>query len=309
MAQYHPEHARRWKGIFHVTMTVTDRRPLLGELHIPEQQADQANVVILPLGRKVVNCFYEIMKRYPQAEVYGYQVMPDHFHGILRINEELPKGLGIHKIIRGFWQGCNKVALELGEERPFEERPYIRILHQNECLQTVFDYVHDNPRRLAMKRLHPGYFQPHRGIEIAGQRYDAVGNLCILAVEHMQTIHVHKELVWAAERDGQTQPLRDYMNGCVLAAREGVVSVSPFISPNEQRVLEVLLHEKHEIIYLVDNGMSNYYKPPQRIFDACAEGRLLVLAPWPYIEDKPAITRAECQALNRMAESIVEGAG
>lgn len=286
-------------------MTVTEREPLLGTLAIPEQDVSNANVVRLPLGNAVVRMIGEVVRRYPELELYAYQIMPDHVHFILHVMRQLPKGVGINRVVWGFWKGCQHAADELGYNDAFVEKPHIRYIHRNGQLQTVFDYVHDNPRRLAMKRLHPGYFRPQRGIEIAGQRYDAVGNLCILAVKRMQTIHVHKELVWAAEHDGQKQPLRDYMNGCVLAAREGVVSVSSFISPNEQRVLEVLLREKHEIIYLVDNGMSNYYKPPQRIFDACAEGRLLVLAPWPYVEDKPAITRAECQALNRMAEAIV----
>jgi hypothetical protein len=46
-----------------------------------------------------------------------------------------------------------------------------------------------------------------------------------------------------AEEHGYDQPLRDYMNGCVLAARHGTILISPFISKQEQAVMSVLLKE------------------------------------------------------------------
>ena len=99
-------------------------------------------------------------------------------------------------------------------------------------------------------------------------------------------------------------PLRNYMNGCVLAARKGTVMVSPFISPQEKRVMQVLLQEQHPFVLLTDNGFRDYYKPADALFDACAAGRLLILSPWPYDEGKRHITRSECVALNGMAEEI-----
>ena len=78
---------------------------------------------------------------------------------------------------------------------------------------------------------------------------------------------------------GNSQPLRDYMNGCVLAARQGTVMVSPFISPQEKQVKEVLLREQHPFIVLADNGFRDYYKPPSDLFEAVAAGRVLILSP------------------------------
>jgi hypothetical protein len=94
------------------------------------------------------------------------------------------------------------------------------------------------------------------------------------------------------------------MNGCVLKARKGAVMVSPFISPYEKQVMQVLLQEQHPFILLVDNGFHEYYKPGDVLFDACAAGRLLILSPWPYDDGKRHISRAECVALNTMAEEI-----
>ena len=100
------------------------------------------------------------------------------------------------------------------------------------------------------------------------------------------------------------QRLRDYKNRCVLAARNGSVMVSPFISEHERAVLEVLLKEKHPIIYIADNGFGQYFKPSDGLFDAVAEGRLFILSPWPFDLKKKQVTRAECVAMNQMAEEI-----
>ena len=94
------------------------------------------------------------------------------------------------------------------------------------------------------------------------------------------------------------------MNGCVLAARRGAVMVSPFISPNEKKVQDVLLAEQHPFIVLADNGFRDFYKPTDHLFDAVAAGRVLILSPWAYDAQKRHISRADCVALNAMAEEI-----
>ena len=103
---------------------------------------------------------------------------------------------------------------------------------------------------------------------------------------------------------GDNKRLRDYMNGCVLAARNGAVMVSPFISDKEKEVMIVLLAEEHSIIYIADNGFSDYYKPSDGLFDAVAAGRVLILSPWEYDPSKRHVTRPECIEMNKMAEEI-----
>ena len=80
--------------------------------------------------------------------------------------------------------------------------------------------------------------------------------------------------------------------------------VSPFISPDEKQVMQVLLKEQHPFILLTDNGFREYYKPADILFDACAAGRLLIISPWPFDSGKRHISRADCVALNEMAEEI-----
>ena len=188
----------------------------------------------------------------------------------------------------------------------FTERPFVRPMSHKGQLQTMIRYVQMNPQRLATKRLMPGYFRVQRDIEIAGQKYSGVGNIGILQAEKFSPVHVRRIWVEDAEQHGDATRLREYMNGCVLAARKGVVMVSPFISPKEKEVLEVLLREKHTIIYIAENGFGEYFKPAEGLFEAVAEGRMLILSPWLHDPDKPHVTRAECVAMNKMAEEICE---
>ena len=185
----------------------------------------------------------------------------------------------------------------------FTERPFIRPLSRRGQLHTMIRYVQMNPQRLATKRMKPGYFRVQKDIEIGGRKYDGVGNVALLMAEHFEPVHVRSVMVKAAEQ-GDTQSLRNYMNGCVLAARKGVVMVSPFISPQEKQVMQVLLQEQRPFVLLTDNGFRDYYKPADDLFDACAAGRLLILSPWPYDEGKRHISRSECVAHNAMAEEI-----
>ena len=50
---------------------------------------------------------------------------------------------------------------------------------------------------------------------------------------------------------------------------------------------------------------SAKYKPPGSLIEAIAAGRLLLLSPWPHlVPNKGRCTRAECTAMNAMAETI-----
>ena len=185
----------------------------------------------------------------------------------------------------------------------FTEVPFIRPMSRRGQLQTMIHYVQLNPQRLATKRLMPGFFRVQEGITIAGRTYSGVGNVALLQAAHYAPVHVRHELLDEVAH-GNNLPLRDYMDGCVLAARQGTVMVSPFISPKEKDVQAVLLAEKHPFIVLADNGFRDYYKPSDTLFDACASGRVLILSPWPYDANKRRISRADCMALNAMAEEI-----
>ena len=320
--QWHwQERGTAWKGIgiYHVTLVISSREPLLGQLVIPENDPAKAYVKETPLGKDIVQCILHWYEHYPEIKVLRFCIMPDHAHVIIHAQRPMPRG--IKTVVRGLWQAAKKLGRTFSESRLsftpnsirdkeqtsvdslFAEMPFIRPLTRKGQLDAMMQYVKMNPQRLATKRLKPGYFRVQQGVEINGRSYAAVGNIALLQAAQYMPVHVRHAKVKEAE-NGNDKPLRDYMNGCVLAARKGTVMVSPFISPKERAVLSVLLKEELPVIYLADNGFGDYYKPSDRLFDAVAAGRLLILSPWPHEDAKRHITREECIALNNMAEEI-----
>ncbi len=185
----------------------------------------------------------------------------------------------------------------------FTEMPFIRPMARYSQLQTTIRYIDMNPQRLATKRLKPGYFRVQKNMVIGGRSYDGVGNAALLMEDAYAPVHVRRAMVVKAQH-GDDRELRDYKNACVMKARQAAVMVSPFISPDEKQVMQVLLREQRPFILLTDNGFRDYYKPADALFDACAAGRLLILSPWQYDGGKRHISRADCVALNAMAEDI-----
>ena len=78
-----PGTAWRGIGIYHITLTVTDRQPVLGTLVIPENDPKQARVEWSDLGRKVLGHMLDLPKRRPEIHIVSYCLMPDHLHAIM----------------------------------------------------------------------------------------------------------------------------------------------------------------------------------------------------------------------------------
>jgi len=324
-----------WKGagLYHVTMVVPSRQPLFGELTIPDDDPLQAFVQRTDLGNAVVDRLLRIPEFYPEVQVLHFCLMPNHLHAILYVRRAMNKG--ISSVITGFWRAARTLGraysylsssvtpaddryytnpallrTQVGNDAfyalspVFTDKPFLRPMSQYRQLPTAIRYLDMNPARLATKRLKPGFFCVQHNVEINGRTYDAVGNIGVLMEQFRKPVHVRSMWVKDAAEHGYDQPLKDYKAACLDAASKGAVMVSPFISRDEQEVLHALLHDNRYIIYLSDNGFGNYFKPSDLLFDAVAAGRLLILSPWTHDPDKRTITRAECVALNLMAEEI-----
>ncbi|MBQ0034551.1 MAG: transposase [Bacteroidales bacterium] len=312
-----PGHAWHGRGIYHMTLTQTDRSEgRLGTL-VDSDDPESAHVAVSPLGRMVIEELQASTVHHPEIEIWAYQIMPDHLHAIIHVSREMP--CGIMTVVRGFWQSTKRRYREwLSSIMPddirrneqyelpgnlFGEMPFVRPMSRKGQLNNMIRYVHDNPRRLAVKRLHPGFFRVMHGVETGETTMDAVGNMLLLQQLKRQTVHVRRTMVEEAEH-GNNAPLRDYMNGCILAARQGTLLISPFISPHERMVREQLLREQLPFVQLMDNGFPPLYKPDGVLITAVAEGRVLLLAPQEYTPDKRTISREECRQLNALADQI-----
>ena len=103
-----PGEAWKGAGLYHVTLTIPSREPLLGTLVIPDNDPAQARVDYSDLGRAVLEYQKVNAAHYPEIQVLHYCLMPDHLHVVWYVRKSMPRG--ILSAVRGFWQGVRKAG-------------------------------------------------------------------------------------------------------------------------------------------------------------------------------------------------------
>lgn len=207
------------------------------------------------------------------------------------------------------------------------------ILFRAGQLDAMFNYLRDNPRRLAVKRLFPDLFRavaalrrPLPSLGVIGA-FAALGNRFLLDRPLVQVQVSRRDFAYRREpkaggglkiaRDAVGEPLVAQENAAFTAkaeallarARQGAALLSPCVSEGEREIARRAFAEGLPLVVLRNKGFAPLEKPGGRHFDACAAGRLLMLAPaaWPHMPGEKPMTRRDALALNRLAQALAEG--
>jgi hypothetical protein len=319
-------------GIYLITVTTANRQRILGKL--TGASPDEASILPTTLGEYVIAAFRKMAamvteKTGSRIQVYQYQLMPDHFHGILRIHDALPEGWHLSRMI-GAWKGdCSREywrqqdaaaenaalthgapnkgngALTHGEQdkEPLFAPGYNdKILYHEGQLEAWYKYLHDNPRRLWLKYHFPNRFRKIFDFKAGkqGHSYTAIGNTFLITYPERVQVRCHRNLS-AEEIQAEVE---HYMS----LARGGAVLVSPFISSAEKAVYEAAYKEKLKIIRIVNRGLDGkFIYPTGRDLKGCSAGFMLVLAPYADYSAETAetrITRSQCLDMNGYAADL-----
>lgn len=179
------------------------------------------------------------------------------------------------------------------------ERGYNDLIAKGyDMLPRMSAYVKDNPRRLAVKRAHPDYFRVRFGLQVAGREYAAIGNRFLL--QHPEKVQVQ------LSRSLTDEQIQSKKAEFLALARAGTVLVSPAISRGEQAVMRAALDEHLPLIFLTPWGFNEFSKPGHQYYEACSDGRFLILAPWEHQNERIPLTRTMCLTLNEMTKQICE---
>ena len=173
-----------------------------------------------------------------------------------------------------------------------------KLLLREGQLQRWLDYLHDNPRRLLMKREQPDLFRVQRNIMVAGQHFSAIGNRFLLERPIKIQVQCSRRLTDEQVAEQQERWLQQAHSGAVL--------VSPCISKGEKQVMRAAFEQGLPIIVLQENGFTDLAKPGGKRMEACARGQLLLLAPWEHHNERLTIRRDQCLALNEMSRMICQ---
>jgi REP element-mobilizing transposase RayT len=276
-------------GFYMITILTAGRRRVLGEC------ADNT-VQLSDAGEIVKRRWLEIPAHQPAVETNTVVVMPDHIHGIVYVKAPLEKPVG--QTIRGFKSGVTselrkhfaEPALEV-----WEEGYHDRVIMNSDTLRAERHYIHDNPRRYCVRKANPEMFVRVNRLAHSrlpqGVEWSGFGNLFLLDRPGMMPVQVSRS-VSAAELDGRKAEALEQ-------AWRGMVLVSPFISPGEKEIAGAVMEQEYGSLILIRaEGFPPLYKPSGAYFDQCAQGRLLVLSPFPYSGRKQDLTRERCLQMN-----------
>lgn len=301
--------------IYLITVTTVERKRVLGSL--VGNSPDTAEIKSTALGAYVAEAFRKIAsettkKTGCRVQVLHYQIMPDHFHGIIYVRDTLPADYSLGKIIAAWksncshalWNDSSSCAQEFSSEKPslFSRGFNDRILFRKGQLQTWIAYLNDNPRRLWLKIHFPNRLRKVYDFRAGkkGHRYTAVGNTFLVTYPERLQVRCHRRLTDEQIQEEVTKYLRE--------ARRGTVLVSPFISPAEKAVYDACYKEKLPLIHIVNRGLDGQFiYPSGRDLMGCSDGFLLVLAPYAdYSAETSAarITRAQCLDMNEYAADL-----
>ena len=184
----------------------------------------------------------------------------------------------------------------------FQAGYHDRIVMRDCTLDNIFRYMEENPFRAKLREETPDLMQRQLHLWIQGREYAAFGNLFLLKYPEKEQVFFHRR-----SKEGiptHLTPEYDKEKTLLLQhAEQGTVLVTPGISEGEKGVVQAALAEHFALIILQKEPITEYWKPSQGRFYACATGRLLILAPWKVVGDSD-YTRFH--SLNDMAREICQ---
>ena len=328
-----------------ITIETTNRQRLLGSL--VGDSADTAHIEPTALGQAVIDEFRNIERTMREltgcyVQVLQYQLMPEHFHGILQIHDTLPKGWTLDRIILGWKGACSRaywsssspatpasssspsasvrsqsLSSSLAASAPSSPAASVRSQSMPPLFSKGFNdrpllskgqldgwiaYLRDNPRRRWLKQHFPDRLR---------KIYDfAAGEskTRYTAVGDTFMIKYPERQQVRCHRDLTPEQIQAEVDHYLSIARSGVILVSPFISPAEKAVYDACYKEKLRMIRIVKRALDGKFVYPQgRDFDACVQGFLLVLSPYTTGSENAAettISRNQCLSLNDYAADL-----
>ena len=233
-----------------------------------------------------------------------YKQMPKGVTQMPKGVAQIPSAEEYKQMPKGVTQMPKRVAQmpDTGTHQPLFETPFFRTLAHKGQLDTMIQYIHDNPRRAMLKQQHPDLFTLRRDTRVGELCFTSLGNLFLLDYPEKQPIICSRTLSEQQITAQQTDALYQAKNGCI--------TVTAAISPGERQIARAVREAGAPLIILLKDGFpragdphEKYYKPGGVYFEACAAGRLLLLEPTADTLTLPDIQRRTEQTLREKAEA------
>lgn len=278
-----PWHDYRSKAKYMITLNKLHDSPKFGDVY----GLENAYTLLSSTGTEVKNAIGRIGHICESIKLWQYIVMPDHVHFLIKVEEYLDEPLGnyIARLKADINARCGLLVFEHG----FNDQ----IINPARSLDAIFQYIKQNPYRLAVRLAHPDYFRRINDMDICGMRCQVYGNLDLLRNPFKDQVVCHRH-------DSETAKASNSERWIYTAANGGVL-VSPFIARSEKNIRELAEEAGGRIILISNHKMRLREKPAAHDFSLCEQGRLLIISPYeiPEIDSRPIYL-----AMNDFAEKL-----
>lgn len=172
----HDYHSR---CIYHITLKKATGAPRFGELC---GELPNAGIARSQLGSIIEKHLRQLPQIDPAIRLLQYCIMPDHVHLLVFITTPTSLHLGnyIGKLKVLIYQDYR--SLTGTGHTIFDNDFYDCILHPGRSLDTIYRYIRDNPRRLAIRRARPDFFRSMDALRIAATLTGPTGTSSCLSI-------------------------------------------------------------------------------------------------------------------------------
>jgi len=299
------------KGIYLITLVVRNRAPLLGRLNMDSKHPKVELTVLGDQVRQEWEKTSEIQaRRGNKMHLLAQTIMPDHWHGVVCVEDHLDKSLGA--IVQAVKSACTVAYRKINGSQPslavnLEDMSYKKrqayyetlpateqplfddnyddtICMDEEHLSNMVRYVEDNPRRAIVRQLRPDFMKRCLHVNIDGRDYAAFGNLFLLRWPRKVQVFCHRFARCGEQITNipylETEDYRkDHEKWVTQIMDGGTVLVTPGISPGEERIKNECLEKCYPLIHIQKEPIGPFWKPEKSRFTATEHGTLLILAP------------------------------
>ena len=284
--------------IVHVTMVAKDRNPLFGVLC---HSGAKAYVKRTPIGEAHINLQKTMIEMNPEIKILATKVMPDHYHIVLHVTRTMHRS--IKEVVRGFMQGCKAEARKLGIiGNIYDAPPFFRTLCHKGQLDAMIKYVKANAERAWQRKQNPELFRLHRQTVFYGLTFTSLGNHFLLEWPDRQLIEV--------SRNSTAEQVQKQLQTALALARYGAVTYTAAISKGEQLIARTIREQGFPLVVLLNDGFpkqgsphEKYFKPGGAYFEACSNGKLLLLEPTEQTFLSKHVQQATEEALRKKADA------
>ena len=274
-------------------------------------QPGAPHIELSPLGIKVKESLERMPQVEPKIELVCYSIMPNHIHFIIAVRGELNRPIGT--IIRSFMGATSRslhmlkaegkiqwnsaaasIARKASTEKPSLWQPgyCIGICHTEQKLHTRIGYVIENPFFGILETERHDFMKRTMMLTIKGRRYSGYGNMLLLKEPDRLQVFCHRNHPVTHDPYHLTQDFREEKQAILNAAADGVVIVTPGISPGEADIMWSVLQNGGNVINIQQEEIpiSDKWHPEKERRIYCSQGQMLVLS----VHDLPHQTFYDC---------------